>query len=76
MKKRERPNEEIVVQDDAILLRYFVVVAIVRDFVATSHRYLNQSYEDFGNGWEEDFYAWPGSNWKQQGSAIGGIFHR
>ncbi len=76
MKTQERPAEEISAQDESALLRHFVFVAIFRNFVKSSHRYLTQSYDDFGKGWEEDFYAWPGSAWKRNGSAIGGIFRR
>ena len=57
MKTKEKPTEEIIAQDESALLRHFVFVAIFRNFLKSSHRYLTQSYDDFGKGWEEDFYA-------------------
>ena len=76
MKTKEKPAEEVIAQDESALLRQFVFVAIFRNFLKSSHRYLTQSDDDFGKGWEEDFYAWPGSTWRRNGSAIGGIFRR
>ena len=55
MKTKEKPAEEVIAQDESALLRQFVFVAIFRNFLKSSHRYLTQSYDDFGKGWEEDF---------------------
>ena len=76
MQEREKPSEEVIVQDDSALVRHLLFVAIFRNFLKSSHRYLTQSYDDFGKGWEEEVYDWPGSTWKRNGSAIGGIFRR
>ncbi len=76
MKSKEKPTEKIVAPEGSALLRHIVFLGIFRNFVKSSRRYLTQSYDDFGKGWEDDFYDWPGSAWKRNGSAIGGIFRR
>ena len=77
---RKKKGSQEATSDSAVLLQNLVVLSLVRHFVRTSFRPFKWSYaqskDSFGNRWEEDFYAWPGNQWKQPETRLGRFLQR
>ena len=73
MKTHEKPIEEVSrARTNSALFAAFCLCRYFRNFLKSVAPVPHPIYDDFGKGWEEDFYAWPAQRWNENGSAIGG----
>ena len=76
MLETNKTSNESILNEDTDFVGGIFTLWIIRHLFTVSRSQFSQSYSNFGKTWKGDSYGWPGSQWRRQKPAIGGIFKR